>query len=202
MAIVFALSVFGAAQDTEAAMVRAAGTMSINGVSVRNSSPLRTGDILQAGPDSTAAISSKGVMILVFPNSTILYSGRNVELRAGHIKVAASSGMVAKVDSYEVTSFGRTVKFQLDRNGSCGSVSPERGTVIVRDCNKTSLVQAGTTSVLGERGCAAPENSKIAKRTSSIGSHKTGYGLAGAAAVGALYGRKKGGKISPDSPDE
>jgi hypothetical protein len=105
LAIVFPLSAFAA--ETNAALVQAAGTTSVNGRAVTSTSAVYPGDTIQTGANSSAIISIKGSTVRLGGNSAAVYGKDAVEISNGAARVTTSKQLPLRYQTLTITPADR-----------------------------------------------------------------------------------------------
>jgi ferric-dicitrate binding protein FerR (iron transport regulator) len=145
LAVVVATSALMA--DSNAAMLRTAGVVTVNGKGTSNSAAVFAGDIIRAADNSSFVITSSGSMVAVPSSSAITYRGNAVELDSGAVEVTTSNGLIARADNFTVTpASSGSVKYQVSRFDRNIVVAAKQGSVFVSDGSQRKLLTEGNTT--------------------------------------------------------
>jgi ferric-dicitrate binding protein FerR (iron transport regulator) len=143
--------------DSNAAMLRASGVVTINGTVTSNSSAVFSGDTIHTADNSSVVITSSGSMVAVPSASSIVYRGKAVELGSGAVEVTTSNGFIAKADKFTVTpASSGSVKYQVTRQDRNVIVTAKQGSVVVSDGSNRKLLPEGSTTESLESGGVYP----------------------------------------------
>ena len=193
-----AVAVFVGASDVAPAMLRTTGDVSLNGTRSAKVSALLPRDVVQTTAASSAAISTRGTVIRILPNSTIIW-GEVIEVQTGSIEVGTKSRMTVTSGVYKFAPVRRDAKFTVTKNEACSYMSVQEGTVNVEGGTSTS-VSAGGTFFFGEQKCEVPTPG--AKGGTSASTARKAVALGGVGAAGIVTGLAASGRsCSPHSPD-
>ncbi len=194
-----AVAVSVSASETAPAMLRTAGDVSLNGIRGAKVSALLPRDVVQTTAESSAAISTRGTVIRILPNSTIIW-GEVIEVQAGTIEVGTKSLMAVTSETYRFVPVRKDAKFSVTKNEKCSYMSVQEGAIKVEGGSKSTMVSAGSTFFFGERRCEAP--SPGANGGTSASTARKAAALGGIGAAGIVTGlAASGSSCSPSSPD-
>jgi hypothetical protein len=151
-----ALSASGLMADSNTAMLRTSGNVSINGTVISNSSAVFNGDRIRTADNSSVVITSNGLIIAVPSTSSVTYLGKAIELGSGTVEITTSNGLIAKADKFTVTPASPgTVKYEVTRQDHDVLVAAKQGSVVVSDGSNKKLLTAGMSSDSGGGGVYA-----------------------------------------------
>ena len=100
LAIVFPAATMSA--ETHAAMLYAAGTVSLNGSGWDQSSAIFPGDSIQTPATGLVTLTAEGSTVLLGPSSQLVYQGSSVQLGSGTAMVTTDRAMTTQVQRYTV----------------------------------------------------------------------------------------------------
>jgi hypothetical protein len=137
----------GLMADSNAAMLRTAGVVTVNGKTTSNSSAVFEGDTIHTADNSSVVITSSGSMVAVLSASSITYRGKAVELGSGAVEVTTSNGLIARVDQFTVTpASSGSVKYEVTRQDRNVVIAAKQGSVFVSDGTNRKLLTEGNTT--------------------------------------------------------
>lgn len=136
----------GLLADSNAALLRTSGVVTVNGAVTSNSSSVFDGDRIHTADNSNVVITSSGSMVAVPPGSSIVYHGKAVELGSGAVEVSTSNGFIAKADKFTVTPASPgSVKYQVTRQDRNVVIAAKQGSIVISDGSNRKLLTEGMT---------------------------------------------------------
>jgi hypothetical protein len=162
--------------ETHAAMLYAAGTVTLNGVGYERSSAIFAGDSIQTPPSGLVTLTSEGSTVLLGPSSTMVYQGSAVELGSGTAMVTTDRAMKTQVQRLVIApaAAGRS-SYRVSRAEGKLMIAALHGPVKISDGSNDSLVTEGNTATMpdppqtpGATPGATTTGLAISKRTALI----------------------------------
>ncbi len=132
--------------DTNGAILRISGVVTVNGTVTSNVSAVVDGDAIHTADNSNAVITPSGAMITLSSASSIVYRRNAVELASGAVEVTTSNGLEAKADIFTVTpASSGNVRFRVMNQDRGITVMAEQGSLMVFDGTSRKFVKEGST---------------------------------------------------------
>jgi hypothetical protein len=135
--------------ETHAAMLYAAGAVTLNGVGSERASAIFAGDSIQTPASGLVTLTAEGSTVLVGPSSTLVYQGTAVELGAGTATVTTDRAMRVQVKRLLITpaASGRS-SYRVSRGEGKLMIAALHGPVKISDGSNDSLVAEGDTTTM------------------------------------------------------
>jgi hypothetical protein len=149
MVVLFSLALSSLAADgpgTPAAVLRARGTVKVNGSDSRKVVTLFRGDSVQTNADSVANITAGGSSVQVMPDASVKFLGNVVEVDEGGVRIATSVGMAAEVSGLTIAPAPEVKKpsrFEVAETEDSVIVAALQGNVAVSDGQQSSTTPEG-----------------------------------------------------------
>jgi hypothetical protein len=133
--------------ETHAAMLYAAGTVTLNGVGSERSSAIFAGDSIQTPASGLVTLTSEGSTVLLGPSSMLVYQGTTVELGSGTAMITTDRAMRTQVQRLMITPAapGRS-SYRVSRAEGKLMIAALHGPVKISDGSNDSLVAEGNTT--------------------------------------------------------
>lgn len=179
------------AADTNAAMVTAKGTYSINGSQAKNSA-IMAGDRIETSAKSEAIIRTKKSAVVVPESSAVVYGSDRVQLASGQMLVMTKGGMSASMADVTVKPATANARYEVSLTNGVQRVAALEGDLIITNGTQSYTLPAGKQMTRSARA-AAPQ-----------GAEGAGIGWAVGLAVAAVATAVVIGVIqaNDDSPEE
>ena len=131
------------------------GSVVLNGHPASDSAALFPGDRIQVPEGSYASINGKGSLTVLQPGSSVVYTGKGLDLQQGGVAVSTLEGMPVNTEELSIAPRAGHGKYDvLDDNGSVEVASLE-GDLDIMDGGKTTVLAAGQQTTLDKRKKAA-----------------------------------------------
>lgn len=119
------------------------GSVLLNGTSAADSTALFPGDRVQVPGGSYASINGNGSLTVLQPGSSVVYTGKGLDLQQGGVAVSTLNGMPVNTEGLSIApSTGHGKYDVLDDNGSVQIASLE-GDLSILDGGQATLLPAG-----------------------------------------------------------
>ena len=147
LAVVFPAVTMSA--ETHAAMLYAAGTVTLNGVGSERASAIFAGDSIQTPASGLVTLTAEGSTVLVGPLSTLIYRGTSVELGSGTAMVTTDRAMRTQVRRLMISpaASGRS-SYRVSRGEGKLMIAALHGPLKISDGSNDSLVAEGETATM------------------------------------------------------
>ncbi|HKU21532.1 MAG TPA: hypothetical protein VJQ50_11000 [Terriglobales bacterium] len=185
------------------------GSVMLNGKSAADSTALFPGDRVQVAGGSYASINGKGSLLVLQPGSSVVYTGKALDLQQGGVAVSTLDGMPVNTEGLSVTPRTGHGKYDvLDDNGSVQIASLE-GDLNILDGGQATVLPAGQQTTRDRRKKAAddpPQGPPETPPATASGGFPTGKVLLIGGAVGGgvaaaiLLTRSSSKPVSPAVP--
>lgn len=171
--------------ETHAAMLYAAGSVTLNGVGSERSSAIFAGESIQTPAGGLVTLTAEGSTVLVGPSSTLVYQGTAVELGSGSAMITTDRAMRTQVQRLMIAPAapGRS-SYRVTRGDGKLMVAALHGPVKISDGSNDSLVTEGDTTTMPDPG-QTPGATPGATTTGIGVSKRTAIIVGGAAALAA-----------------
>jgi hypothetical protein len=143
------------AAETNAAMVTAKGTYSVNGSQAKNSTVM-AGDRVETAAKSEAVIRTKKSAVVVPESSAVVYNGDRVQLASGQMMVMTKGGMAASMGDVQIKPAGAAARYEVSLTNGVQRVAALEGDLIVTNGTQTYTLSAGKQMTRPVRA-AAPQ---------------------------------------------
>lgn len=183
----------------------------LNGKSAAESTALFPGDRVQVPGGSYASINGNGSLLVLQPGSSVIYTGKALDLQQGGVAVSTLDGMPVNSEGLSIAPRTGHGKYDvLDDNGSVQIASLE-GDLNILDGDQATVLPAGQQTTRDRRNKAAdaPPQDTPAPETppsTASGGFPTGKVLLIGGAVGGgvaaaiLLTRSSSKPVSPAVP--
>lgn len=147
-----------------AGMLRSNGGVSVNGSPVNSVTTVFAGDRIETAPQSAASLTMNGSSLMVDPNSSLTFTGDEMNFYCGGGTVQASQGLEARFGRVEVKPTKGTARFQVQQSSEILRISAIDGDLTVSDGAKTVNLTPGNSTSVANLGCGqmakntAPQN--------------------------------------------
>ena len=138
------------------------GSVMLNGKSAADSTALFPGDRVQVPGGSYASINGNGSLMVLQPGSSVVYTGKGLDLQQGGVAVSTLNGMPVNTEGLSIApSTGHGKYDVLDDNGSVQIASLE-GDLNILDGGQATVLPAGqqTTRDRHKKAAADPPQSQ------------------------------------------
>ena len=152
------LHLFGESSIKAAAVLRPSGNVEVNGAVTPDITTLFPGDFVKTNEDSVANIIAGESSVLITPNSSVKFTGDDVEVSEGGVSVATSDGMSVTASGLTITPAAQTAsKFEVVETEDSVVVAARVGNLTINDGQQTSTVPEGqqSTHVKNRKGAAS-----------------------------------------------
>jgi uncharacterized membrane protein YgcG len=160
------LCLFGtlsARADERAAILHPTGSVTVNDVPATRPIPVLVGDQIVTGHEATATIISEGTQVAMAPDSTIVYTTRQVMVLRNSAVITTLNGMVARTGALTISPVSRdsASQFEITRGNFGTKVTAATGSVAIADAAGSVQLAAGNSVVrdspspLGSSGISA-----------------------------------------------
>jgi hypothetical protein len=155
VAVLLALSLSSAEAfaSATAGMLRSNGGVSVNGSPVNPVTTVFAGDRIETAPQAAASLTMNGSSLLLDPNSSLTFTGDEMNFYCGGGTVQASQGLEARFGRIEVKPAKGNARFQVQQSGEMLKVSAIDGNLTVADGSKTMNLAPGNSTSLPNLGC-------------------------------------------------
>ncbi len=134
------------------------GSILLNGHRATDSTALFAGDRVQVPDGSYANINGSGSLTVLQPGSSVVYTGKALELQQGGVAVSTLEGLPVNTEGISVVPRTGHGKYDvLDDNGSVQIASLE-GDLNVVDGGKATVLPAGQQTTVDKKAAAAPSS--------------------------------------------
>jgi hypothetical protein len=131
------------------------GSIVLNGHPASDSTALFPGDRIQVPEGSYASINGNGSLTVLQPGSSVVYTGKGLDLQQGGVAVSTLEGMPVNTEGLSIAPRAGHGKYDvLDDNGSVQVASLE-GDLDIMDGGNTTVLAAGQQTTLDKRKKAA-----------------------------------------------
>lgn len=186
LAFIFAIMLPAAtlSAETHAAMLYAAGTVTLNGVGAERSSAIFVGDSIQTPPGGLVTLTAEGSTVLMGPSSTLVYQGSAVDLGSGSAMITTDRAMRTRIQRLMIAPAapGRS-SYRVTRGDGKLMIAALHGPVKISDGSNDSLVAEGDTTTMPDPGQAP--GATPGATTTGIGVSKKTAIIVGSVAAGA-----------------
>jgi hypothetical protein len=143
MAVMFPAGLFGA-DAGPTAMLYARGATTLNGNSVRSTSALFSGDLVQTSVDSVANIDATGSTVLILNDSLVQYEGNVVKLEHGGVAISTSKSMATHAAGVSISpSAGVLTEFDVRDVDGRVQIAARKGDLTISDHTGTTTLAQG-----------------------------------------------------------
>jgi hypothetical protein len=171
--------------ETHAAMLYAAGAISLNGVGAERSSAVFAGDKIQTPANGLVTLTSEGSTVLLGPSSLLVYQGTMVELGAGTAMVTTDRAMKTQVQKLMIAPAapGRS-SYRVARADGRLLIAALHGPLKISDgAGEDKLVAEGETATLADP--ADPQGGPTPGASTGVSINKKAAIIVGVAAAAA-----------------
>ena len=151
--LVVSLSGVALASSAAAAMLRSNGGVSVNGSPVNSVTTVFAGDRIETAPQAGASLTVNGSSLLMDPNSSMLFSGEEMNFYCGGGTIQSSQGLTARFGRMAVKPAKGTARFQVQQSGAELKVAALDGDLTVFDGEKTMNLAPGNSASVPNLGC-------------------------------------------------
>ncbi len=145
--LVVVLPATGLLADSNSAMLRTSGVVTVNGTVTSNASAVFDGDAIRTADNANVVITASGSMVAVPSASSIIYRRKAVELASGAVDVTTSNGLAAKADNFTVTpASSGSVKYEVTKQDRNVVIAAKQGSVMVFDGTSRKFLKEGSTT--------------------------------------------------------
>ena len=125
--------------QTQSYLLRSEGAVSVNGMAVRSSALVSTGDVIQTGKGGSAKIAAPGIAMVVGENSHVSVTNGELAIDHGSASVS-SSGRIATVSSgYAIQPVGNnSARYVVSSRSGSLVITSQGGELAVSGPNMTS----------------------------------------------------------------
>lgn len=143
MVVVFPVSLL--AGDAAPAMLTSRGVVRVNGSLVPGSYTVYGGDQITTEANASVHLLARGSSITLPADSSILYGGKQLEVRSGRVLVSttASSGVQARIGNLTVVPAGSNARFQMADSGEKLVLAALDGALRVSDGVHSIVLSSG-----------------------------------------------------------
>jgi hypothetical protein len=153
VALVISMSSADAYAAVAAAMLRSNGGVSVNGSPVTPVTTVFAGDRIETAPQAAASLTMNGSSLMLDPNSSLVFTGNEMNFYCGGGTVQAGQGLSARFGRVAVTPAKGTARFQVQQSGDTLKVSAIDGPLALSDGATTMNLAAGNSASLPNMGC-------------------------------------------------
>jgi hypothetical protein len=151
--LVISLSGVALASNAAAAMLRSNGGVSVNGSPVNSVTTVFAGDRIETAPQAGASLTVNGSSLLMDANSSMLFSGDEMNFYCGGGTIQTAQGLSARFGRMAVKPAKGTARFQVQQSGAELRVSALDGDLSVFDGEKTINLTPGNSASVPNLGC-------------------------------------------------
>jgi hypothetical protein len=151
--LVFSLSSAEAFASAAAGMLRSNGGVSVNGSPVNPITTVFAGDRIETAPQAGASLTMNGSSLLLDPNSSLTFTGNEMNFYCGGGTVQANQGLSARFGRVAVKPAKDNARFQVQQSGEMLKVSAIDGNLTVSDGMKTVNLAPGNSTSMPNLGC-------------------------------------------------
>jgi hypothetical protein len=152
--LVLAMPVTYASASVAAAMLRSSGGVSVNGNPATTAiTTVFAGDRIETAPKAVGNISFNGSSMLLDENSSVLFSGQDLNFTCGGGTLKTAQGTSAVYGRYVVKPAKDSARFQVQQTGATLRVSALEGDVTLSDGAKNFNLPAGNSMNVPYTGC-------------------------------------------------
>jgi hypothetical protein len=135
----------------KSAMLFATGPVRVNGLGSARTSAVFGGDAIATDASATGTISSLGSVVMVPPNSLVVFQGNDIVLNTGFAVVSTTRGMRAQVGNYAVApAQNGNGRFEVMRAGSFVHIRAARGPVTITGGGENRVLAEGASISFGK----------------------------------------------------
>ncbi len=151
--LVFSLSSAEAFASAAAGMLRSNGGVSVNGAPVNPITTVFAGDRIETAPQAGASLTMNGSSLLLDPNSSLTFTGNEMNFYCGGGTVQANQGLSARFGRVAVKPAKDNARFQVQQSGEMLKVSAIDGNLTVSDGMKSVNLAPGNSTSVPNLGC-------------------------------------------------
>jgi hypothetical protein len=149
MILCFPAATFAA--ETNAALLSAAGSASLNGSAVPRNSAIFPGDLIQTKTDSAAHVNQTGSLITIGADSEVKYEGDSILLQHGSVAVSSSTRMAARAGGVVVApASDQWTQFAMTSSDGTVQVTARTGDVSINDGQETTTLPQGQQATVDD----------------------------------------------------
>ena len=154
--------------------------VTVNGNRVPATTTVFAGDRVQTAENSTAAITSQGLMVQLDPNSSAIFTSRTLDLGCGSAQVTSSVGTIVRVAGIVITpAASGTTKVAISHMSGLLKVTATENWAVVHDGMTRHMLAPGKSLSLDRPGASCDVLAQTPQGSTRI------YLPAAAVAVGA-----------------
>lgn len=190
------------AADTQAAVLHTRGGVFVNGAEAVDSSPVFSGDRVEARPGFVADLDMEGSSVLIQPESILKFQGTYIELEHGSISVGTSAALGVHVScleveplskdrtEYVVTDTTGTVEVKAVKNDlNFTQTGQLKKTATQTGSSRSAILHAGETQDRQESSCGRGPQSPATGNSFPTKWVAIGGGAAGVIAICLVFCR-------------
>lgn len=151
--VVISLSGVALASNAAAAMLRSNGGVSVNGSPVNSVTTVFAGDRIETAPQAGASLTVNGSSLLMDQNSSMLFSGEEMNFYCGGGTIQTGQGLTARFGRMAVKPAKGSARFQVQQSGAELKVSALEGDLTLFDGEKTTNLTPGNSASVPNLGC-------------------------------------------------
>ena len=143
--------------DATSAMLRASGSVSVNGSPIEQATAVFPGDRVQTGANSIATLTNEGSSVTIPGNSSLVFSKSFVNVLCGTAMVTTHRGMSVRVSNLLVQpARGEQARFQVTQKEGELQIIAREGTLAIDNGAATSSLAPGRMLTAPAACAAAP----------------------------------------------
>ena len=143
--------------DATSAMLRASGSVSVNGAPIEQAIAIFPGDRVQTSANSIATLTNEGSSVTMPGNSSLVFSRSFVNVLCGTAMVTTRRGMSVRVSNLLVQpARGEQARFQVTQDEAELHIIAREGTLAIDNGAATSSLPAGRMLTASAACMAAP----------------------------------------------
>jgi hypothetical protein len=143
--------------DATSAMLRASGSVAVNGSPIEQATAIFPGDRVQTWANSIATLTNEGSSVTVSGNSSLVFSKSFVNVLCGTALVSTRRGLSVRVSNLLVQpARGEQARFQVTQNEGQLQIIAREGTLAIDNGAATSSLQPGRMLTAPATCMAAP----------------------------------------------
>lgn len=168
--LVAVLSAPAGAASAVAAMLRSNGGVSVNGSPASTSvTTVFAGDRIETAPKAVGNISFNGSSVLVDENSSVVFSGQDLDFTCGGGTLKTAQGAGARYGRYAVRPAKDSARFQVQQTGATLKVTALEGDVSLSDGAKNFSLAAGNSMNVPYTGCVQMAKADMPSNLNNVG---------------------------------
>ncbi|HEU5402640.1 MAG TPA: hypothetical protein VFU86_14860 [Terriglobales bacterium] len=154
--------------ESQAAMAIVSGVASLNGIAMKATTTVFSGDLLETGANSALTVNTQGSTILIGANSRVHYFSDSIDLHLGSTQINTTKNLKVETETIKIGPNGTSAKFRVDRAPHTVVIAALEKELRVDNNGEARVLPPGTTVTLVEQDqdqaespVGGPSNKKI-----------------------------------------